>query len=156
MEVRAAKPTEFSWLCERVGLSPSIDFRAIVAVDGAGRVRGSVGYDNWTHNSVQCHMAVESPMVWRSLVVPAFFFPFQEKGKGVLVGVVRSGNAASVEMTRALGFSLCGRIPNGHRVGEDLLIFQMQKAACYWLTVPGKAQQRGGWISKQRKDVGHA
>jgi hypothetical protein len=68
--VRAAIPEHFAWLCQRIGYSPTAEFRAIEAVDAAGAIHGMVGYDLWTEGSVWMHVALENPAALRSIVGP--------------------------------------------------------------------------------------
>lgn len=133
MLVRAAPPEHWPWLLERVGLAPSVGFKAIEAVDEAGTIKGMVGYCGWTANSVQCHMAVDSPIAWRSLLAPAFNFPFVWAGRKVLVGIVSAFNERSVRMTRHLGFKEAHRIRDGWAEGVDLIVFEMRREECRYL-----------------------
>lgn len=97
------------------------------------RIRGVVAYDNWTENAVQAHMAVESPIVWRHLLEPAFDYPFRQCGKGVLLGIIPSHNSKSVEMTRSLGFRESHRVKDGWAKGDDLIVFEMRREDCRYL-----------------------
>lgn len=134
MRVLAATPEDFAWLVERTSCALSPSFRAIKAIDSSGRIRGMVGYDGWTVNSVQAHMAVDAPIVWRSLLRPAFSYPFEEAGKGLLLGIIPAHNATSRRMARDLGFRETYRIRNGWAPGDDLVLHEMTRDECGWLT----------------------
>ena len=92
-----------------------------------------VGYDGWTENAVQAHMAVEAPSVWRRLLRPAFSYPFEEAGKGLLLGVIPSHNARSAQFARRLGFRLAYEVLDGWAAGDALLFFEMRRDECRWL-----------------------
>lgn len=138
--VVAAPREAWSWLTERVGLTPTPSARAIAAVAPDGRVRGMVLYDGWTENSVEAHMAVDTPAAWRALVRPAFEYPFVQGGRGVLIGRIRESNVASLRMATHLGFDVLARIRDGAKVGEDLVLVQMRKEDCPWLGVGVRAR----------------
>lgn len=131
--VRASHPSRFAWLEQRTGCVLTRNARAIEAVDGEGRVRGMVGYDGWTENAVQAHMAVETPSVWRSLLRPAFSYPFLEAGKGLLLGVIPAHNGRSVRLVRRLGFRMAHEVRDGWAQGDSLLLFEMRRDECKWL-----------------------
>lgn len=133
MLVRAAPREHFDWLIERCSCGLTQWAKAIEAVDDEGRIRGMVAYDCWTLNSVQAHMAVDSPIVWRSLVRPAFEFPFRQAKRNLLVGIIPSHNERSVQMTRALGFREAYRLRDGWDIGDDLVVFEMRPHECRWL-----------------------
>ena len=101
--VRAASPESLRWIEARTGCVLTREAKGIEAVDARGVVRGQVAYDCWTPMSCQCHMAVDTPVAWRSLVRPAFEYPFRQAGKSVIMGVIPAGNARSVHLAKRLG-----------------------------------------------------
>lgn len=135
MRVRAATPQERALLAQAVGVHLSPDARGIVAVsERSDQVRGGVLYDGWTQNSVQVHMATGTPLAWRHLLPAVFEYPFEEAGRGVLIGIVRASNAASVRLTKHLGFTESHRVRDGAAVGEDNIIFELRREECRWLS----------------------
>jgi len=135
--VMAATVPDMQWIVERTqcGLTPGA--RAIKAVDDSGRIRGMVAYDGWTLNAVQAHMAVDSPIVWRSLTKPAFSYPFLEAGRGVILAAIPVGNAKSINLAKRFGFRDLLRIQDGWAVGEDLLMLEMRREECRWILKEG-------------------
>ena len=131
--VVAATREDFGWLVERTQCGVTGGFRAIKAIDDAGRILGMVGYDCWTENAVQAHMAVDTPMAWRALTGPAFAYPFQECGLGVMLAVIPAGNARSVHLAKRFGFVETYRVKDGWANGEDLVFLEMRREACRWL-----------------------
>lgn len=131
--VVAVPPPALAWLEERVGVTLTSSARGIAAVDAAGRIRGMIAYDAWTENSVQAHMAVDSPIAWRALVRPTFSYPFLEAGRGVLLGLIRASNTASLRTAIHLGLEEVARIRDGVAVGEDLVLMQLRRENCRWL-----------------------
>lgn len=133
MRAHAATPAELSWLSERTGALLSPRAKGIAARRADGTCAGVVAYDGWTHNSCQAHMAVETALAWRALLPSCFSYPFLEAGRGVLLGLIREGNAPSCRLTRHLGFTEAGRVKDGAAVGEDLILFEMRRESCRYL-----------------------
>ena len=78
-------------------------------------------------------MAVDSPIAWRALLPAAFRYAFEECGKGLILAAIRASNAKSLQLTRHLGFEPVHRVADGWAEGEDMVLFEMRKAACRWL-----------------------
>lgn len=133
MRVQAAPRNHYSWLVDRVGCAITDRFRAIEAIDDAGEIHGMVGFDLWTANSVQMHVAIESPAVLRSLLGPGFEYPFGQCGRGVVTAVVAEGNPRSLTLVPRLGFSEVARVKDGWETGKALVLFEMRKENCKWI-----------------------
>lgn len=133
MNVVAATRDDFAWLVERTQCGVTEGFRAIKAVDAEGRTRGMVGYDAWTENAVQAHMAVDSPMAWRTLLRPAFAYPFEECGLGLILAVIPADNAKSVRLAKHFGFQEVWKLRDGWAAGVDLMFLEMRRDDCRWL-----------------------
>lgn len=133
MRVQAGQGDAFNWVQERTGCVLTVRARAIEARDNTGRIRGVVAYDCWTENAVQAHMAVDAPVVVRSLVRAAFEYPFIEAGKEVMLGIIPALNVRSCNLARRLGFREAYRVVDGWAVGVDLIIHELRRADCRWL-----------------------
>lgn len=113
--------------------------RTIQATDAKGRIRGVVAYDMWTPNACQAHMAADSAIAWRSLLGPAFSYPFEEAGRRLLLGIIPAHNARSVALVRRFGFREAYRVKDGWGPGDDLLVFEMRREECRWLSPARRA-----------------
>jgi len=141
VRVFAAPPVSLPWLWSRVGCSYTAEFRAIVAIRDtadmenvrATDIAGMVGYDLWTDNGVVMHIAIDSPAALRSLIVPAFEYPFIQGKKGLAMATVRSDNQKSLELCRHVGFRETHRVKDGFEVGVDMVFFEMRKEECRWI-----------------------
>lgn len=78
-------------------------------------------------------MAVDAPVVWRSLLRPAFSYPFLEAGRSLLLGIIPADNTKSCGMARRLGFREAYRVIDGWSVGIDLVVHEMRRHECRWL-----------------------
>lgn len=133
MRVLAGTPGDFLWLQERTGCALTSDFNAVKAIDARGKTRGVVGYCNWTHNSVQLHMAVDAPVAWRSLLRPALQYPFEERGMEICLGIIPADNKASVRFASVVGFREVHRVKCGWSRTVDLLVLELRRADCRYL-----------------------
>ena len=133
MKVTAGHAEAFGWIEARTGCVLTRNARAIQALDVSGRIRGVIAYDMWTESAVQAHMAVDSPVVWRSLLRPAFSYPFVEAGRSLILGIIADDNPKSLAMVRRLGFTEKHRVVDGWSVGVDLVVFELRRHECRWL-----------------------
>lgn len=133
LHVQAAPAAHYAWLTQRLGVQPSASFRAIEAVDSTGRILGMCGYDGWTPHAVLAHMAVDSPIAWRALLGPAFSYPFQQAGRGLILGTIRASNARSLALARRFGFRETHRVQDGWAPGEALVLVELRKEDCRFL-----------------------
>lgn len=129
--VRAAQ--SFEWLRERTGCAMSPDFRALEAVDAAGRIRGMVGFDAWTPNACQAHMAVDTPMAWRDLLPAACRYAFIDSEKNVVLGIIPGHNERSLNLAEHMGFREVARLADAWSAGIPLVVHEMRRADCRWL-----------------------
>lgn len=136
--VQAAQFSHWGWLLKRTGAAATSDFSAIEAVDSRGVIRGMVGYSNTTPNAIQIHIAVESPSVWRSLLVPGLWYPFVQADKGICLGVIPADNAKSCRFARSVGFREVHRIKNGWSQGVDMVVHQLNREDCRYINGLGR------------------
>lgn len=128
-----APPEHFGWLLDRVHYSPTAQMRAIEAVDSAGRIRGMVGFDRWTPNSCEVHLALDTPAAGRCLIRPAMEYVFIQADKAQMLAKVCSDNPTSFHLAIKMGFRAIGRIPDGWSDGVDILTMQLSKESCKFL-----------------------
>lgn len=138
--VRAAPPAHYAWLVEKTGCVLTSDFRAIEAVDSAGAIRGMVGYCNWAKNSVVVHIALGAG-AGRALLKPGFSYPFEEADRRVLIGFVSAGNQMALRLDKHLGFREVARIREGHSDGKDLVILELRREDCRFLSTHQKEKR---------------
>lgn len=128
--VRDAPAEHWGWLTNKLGLYVTSAFRAIEAVDSAGKVHGMVGYDCWTPNAVQLHIAVAHPSALLALVGPGLRFPFEQafgRGVGLVSAAVNDDNDRCKRMLKKLGFRLAYRQRGGYTRSIDVLLFEMTR-----------------------------
>lgn len=135
MIVRAAPSDHYGWILRRCQLAPTPGFRAIEALDGEGRVVAMLGYDAWTENAVQMHVAIDTPKVMaaREFTHAAFAYPFLQAKKGIVYTVTPGSNEKSLRLQRGMGFKEAWRLPDGWAPGVDLVVMVMRREECRWL-----------------------
>lgn len=141
LHVQWAPAAHLPWLFDRVGCLPTGEFRALEAVDDAGSIRGMVGFDRWTDNAAEMHVALESPWVAKTLLRPAFEALFVRLGRKVALGTVLSSNEKALRFDAGIGFREVHRVKDGHSDGVDLVFMEMRREECRWLT---KEEARNG------------
>lgn len=112
--------------------TPRTPCKAIEAVDGQGRVRGRIGYNDWTPSSVRMHVALDGVAASRALLRPAFQYPFLQCGRRVVWGLVPDGSP-SLRLALHAGFREAHRIRDGWAPGVDLVHVEMRREDCRWI-----------------------
>jgi hypothetical protein len=126
--VRAAQPDE-----------AHSSARTVEAVDGSGKVRGSIRFDDWRPNSAQVHVECDEPLALRRLLPIALHLGFVEMKLGVVLGHIRAGALAARRLAVRIGFRLACVVRQGWAAGEDLLIYELRPEWCAY----GKAAHHG-------------
>lgn len=93
-----------------------------------------VGFDMWTENSVQAHMAADTPAVWRHLFPAACSYAFTETGRAVVLATALSTNAASLKTMQHMGFRRLCQVKDGHSDGVDLVLLELRQESVRPLT----------------------
>lgn len=116
-----------------VQYNPGKNFKGIKLIKD-GVVEAMAGYDHWTPNSVNMHMYVRDPKsITRAFVREVFRFPFEIGGRGLVIGVTPSDNAAALDLNKHVGFRETYRVKDGWDVGVDMVVQEMRKEECRWL-----------------------
>lgn len=92
-----------------------------------------VGFDGWTENACQAHMAVDTPVAWRSLLPAAFEYPFRECNRGLILAAIPSHNTKSWGLALHFGFRVAHVVRDGWAVGDDLVLLEMRREDCRFL-----------------------
>jgi hypothetical protein len=121
-----------SWLCRRVGLTPTPAIQCIGRLDAKGHLMGVVGYDGFNGASVQMHVAGEGNWISRELLWVAFDYPFNVMECNVVLGLIPSGNKDALKLNEHLGFQIDTVIPHAHPDGA-LIVMAMYRQGCKWL-----------------------
>ena len=110
------------------------DTQGIVAERDGKRV-AVVVFDSWAHTSVQVHIGVEDPLVFkhgmhREVCVHAFLVA----GRKMMIGLVPGNNAKALKLNKHFGFYEVARIEDGYDEGIDYVVMRLDKHNCKYLT----------------------
>lgn len=133
MKVEAGGAEVTAWLQERTGCGATAGFRSIVARRADGSIAGAVGFDLWTENACQAHIALDSPAALRALLRPLFSYAFEQANKGLMMATIPGHNVRSLELVKSLGFHRRCIIEDGWAEGVPLHLFIMDRRLCRYL-----------------------
>lgn len=140
MRALPAPKEHFGWLLDRVRYSPTAQMRAIEAVDSAGRIRGMVGFDRWTPNSCEVHLALDAPATGRCLIRPSMEYAFIQADKGLMLAKVCSDNLKSLSLAVRMGFRESSRLKDGWSCGIDIIVLELHRGTCGFL-MPNRGER---------------
>jgi hypothetical protein len=108
--------------------------RGLVAIGTNGAPDGVVLLDNWSENAVMGHIAVQNPIALRELLPAAFNYVFNFCQKGMMLGCVPADVTKALKLNAHIGFKEIYRIKDGWDVGIDVVMLQMLKDDCKYVT----------------------
>jgi RimJ/RimL family protein N-acetyltransferase len=110
-----------------------------IGLEKDGEIIAGVLYDWFNGSSVYAHIAIEGP-INREFLWFIFYYPFEQLGAKVIIGLVAEDNKKAQQLDEHLGFVLNSIIPQGHPSG-GLFIYTMNKNQCRWLNVKAKSSE---------------
>lgn len=121
-----------AWL-SKVGKFDYPQETACIGQEKDGSLIAVLGYNNFTQNSCQIHVAT-TDVYWlnKELLFAIFDYPFNKLGVKVILAPICKDNVKSLNLCRKLGFEQVADIPYGHSEG-DLIVVAMRRNQCKWL-----------------------
>lgn len=132
--IEAANEADIQLFLKATSYQPTSQFKAIVQrVDG--EIHAMAGYDYWTPNAVQMHIWINHPEAYLSkeFIQEGFGYPFNS-GRNLVIGVTPGDNARALEFNRKIGFVEKYRIKDGWSLGTDMVIQELRRDECRWLS----------------------
>lgn len=128
-------PTDWGWCNEQVGILQVEDVSGIMAIDtDTGERVGACILDNWTHNSVQSHFMITTPLVLRhGFLQECFNYVFNHADKKVMYGMVPGDNAKALAFNKHMGFAEVLRLPEAFKDGVDYVVVQLKREDCKYM-----------------------
>jgi hypothetical protein len=126
---------EWDWVWKRAHPPKSDASQGIVAYDDkTGKISGIVVMDTWTRSGCHVHFAIDNPMCIRA----GLFREVSRHVHGVgerkyMFGFIPASNKKSLNLTKKIGFTEVGSIPDGHSEGVDFIILRMSREENRWL-----------------------
>lgn len=134
---------DWKWINDILPLKWCEDTTAIMAVDAdTHTVVGAGVMDNWTHNSVQAHLILTSPMVLRAPFLECLFgYAFLEVGVKYVYALVPGDKKKALRLNKRLGFETKCVMPEGFAPGIDYILMGMSRESCTVLPKETKKQE---------------
>lgn len=124
---------DWAWISKHVDCKLCQDTRGIVA-ERDGEIQGAVVLDSWSWTGCQVHLAAPNPMVWRrGLHKEVFEYVFETCDRLYIMGMTPADNEVAVRFNKHIGFRPVYRVKDGHKVGVDLIVFEMRRRECRFL-----------------------
>jgi hypothetical protein len=132
--IEAANDADIQLFKEATSYHCTDQFKAIV-LRVKGEIHAMTGYDFWTPNAVQMHIWIKHPEAYLSkeFIQECFGYPFGS-GRNLVIGVTPGDNERALEFNRKIGFKEAHRIKDGWSLGTDMVIQEMRRDECRWLS----------------------
>jgi hypothetical protein len=132
-------PSDWAWCNLQVGIKRCEDTTGIMAVDlDTNETVGACIMDNWTANSVQCHLMLTTPMLLRHKFLDCCFdFMFNSMGVNRVYGLVPANIEKAVKLNTHMGFTVKARLEEAFEVGVDYLLMEMKRENCRFIAQTG-------------------
>jgi hypothetical protein len=126
---------DWPWINEQVPILWVEDTRGIIAFDQDSGFRiGACVFDNWTHNSVQCHLTITNIATLRHGFIDLIAdVVFNQEKKRFIYGMVPSDKVKAIKINKHIGFTEKMRLEDGFSDGIDYIVMELQKANCRYL-----------------------
>jgi len=125
----------WNWLHRRCHPILCADTIGITAVDEKSNIMAVAAMDSWAPNSCQLHWAIDNPMVLRhGFIEELCEFVFNTRDRGMIIGLVPATNEKAIKLNKHIGMEEIGRVAGGYEIGCDLVIMQLHRDKCRWIT----------------------
>lgn len=119
------------WVAKRVRGGYFAERSQSIGLKRNGEWVAGVIYENWNHQSIVCHIAVEGRMT-PSFLAAIFDYPFNVCQVEKIIVPVPSANTESTGLVTNMGFTEEARIKDAHPEG-DIVFFTLARDACRFL-----------------------
>ena len=133
---RMEQLSDWGWINDHLPILQVEDTTGIVAVDETtGEPMAACVMDNWTANSVQCHLLVLNTKVLKyKFLDTCFDYIFNINGRKIMYGLVPGNNTKALKLNEHLGFTEKCRFEDAFEDGVDYVILELKKENCKYLT----------------------
>ena len=119
------------WVAKRVRGGYWAERSQAIGLKRDGEIVAGVIYENWNHQSIVCHIAVEGRMT-SAYLAAIFDYPFNVCQVQKIIVPVPSANGESVSLVQKMGFTEEARIKDAHPEG-DIVFYVLARDACRYL-----------------------
>ena len=98
-----------------------------------GQIVAGVAYNDYNGANINAHISIQQgAIITKEFLWTIFDYPFNRAKVKRLTGLVGSGNKASINLCKRLGFVEETRLKDCHPTG-DMIIYVMRRENCRWL-----------------------
>lgn len=128
---------DWGWINRHIPILRVEDTSGLVAIDDdTGELIAACVMDNWTHNSVQCHLVITGMAAVRhGFITKIADYVFNERDKKFMYGLVPANKPKAIKINKHLGFTIKTRFEDGFADGVDYLIMELKRENCPYRTV---------------------
>ena len=119
------------WVARRIRGGYFEERSQAIGLECDGELVAGVIYENWNHQSIWCHIAVEGKMT-PAYLAAIFDYPFNICQVEKIIVPVGSDNEQSAKVVTNMGFTEEGRIKEGRPAG-DIVFYTLRRDDCRFL-----------------------
>jgi len=126
---------DWAWVSKRLKCHLVEDSGGIIAFNSHDEPVAACVADSFTATACCVHIVVDNPLVIRrgflQAVARALFIVMR---RHVLIGLTPGDNEKALSFNRRIGWREIYRVRDGHALGVDLVVQEMRREDCRWLT----------------------
>ena len=119
------------WVARRIRGGYFAERSKAIGLECNGELIAGVIYENWNHQSIWCHIAIEG-RITPAYLAAIFDYPFNVAQVEKIIVPVGSDNAESLKMVKKMGFVEEGRIKDGRPDG-DIVFLTLARDSCRYI-----------------------
>lgn len=119
------------WVARRIRGGYFAERSKAIGLECNGELIAGVIYENWNHQSIWCHIAIEG-RITPAYLAAIFDYPFNVAQVEKIIVPVGSDNGESLKMVKKMGFVEEGRIKEGRPDG-DIVFLTLARDSCRYI-----------------------
>jgi RimJ/RimL family protein N-acetyltransferase len=119
------------WVARRIRGGYFAERSKAIGLECNGELIAGVIYENWNHQSIWCHIAIEG-RITPAYLAAIFDYPFNVAQVEKIIVPVGSDNTQSLKMVKKMGFVEEGRIKDGRPDG-DIVFLTLARDSCRYI-----------------------
>lgn len=127
--------TDWAWVMDQIPILRVEDTGGMMAYnEETGDLLAACIWDNWTANSVQCHLAVKDLAALKhGFIEEIADFIFNHQHKKFIYGMIPGDNEKALKINKHIGFTEKMRLEDAWADGVDYVVMELRKENCKYL-----------------------